>query len=105
MTSINFPIYDQIVSISKNYEKKILDDVKLSKKINNLSHAYKETVYLLIKIYMLKNEKKNPLSVPYKGEVLSSHNDLETIEFDVVNFPEQLKKLLNIFIKEIIKKK
>ena len=54
---------------------------------------------------MLKNEKKNPLSVPYKGEVLSSHNDLETIEFDVVNFPEQLKKLLNIFIKEIIKKK
>lgn len=105
MTSINFPIYDQIVSISKNYDKKLLDEVKLSKKINNLSHSDKETIYLLIKIYMLKNEKKNPLSVPYKGEVVSSYNDLDTIEFDVVNFPDQLKKLLNIFIKEIIKKK
>lgn len=105
MTSINFPIYDQIVNISNTYSKKLLDDVKLVKKINSLSHTDKETIYMLVKIYMLKHEKKSPLSIPYKGEVVSSNNELETIEFDLINFPDDLKKLLNIFIKEIIKKK
>jgi hypothetical protein len=105
MTSINFPIYDQIVNISNSYSKKLLDDVKLVKKINSLSHNDKETIYMLVKIYMLKHEKRNPLSIPYKGEVTRLNNELETIEFDVINFPEELKKLLNIFVKEIIKKK
>lgn len=105
MTSINFPIFDQLTNISKVYDRKLLEDHKLSKKINSLNHADKETIYLIIKIYMLKHEKKSPLSLPYKGEVLSSVNDLETIEFDLEHFPFELKKLLNIFIKEIIKKK
>ena len=105
MTSINFPIYDQIVNISNSYSKKLLDDVKLVKKINSLCHNDKETIYMLVKIYMLKHEKRNPLSIPYKGEVIRLNNELETIEFDVIDFPEELKKLLNIFVKEIIKKK
>jgi hypothetical protein len=54
---------------------------------------------------MLKHEKKSPLSIPYEGKSINNENNLHTIEFDIDKFPENLVKILNIFIKEIIKKK
>jgi len=105
MTTINFPIFDQLVNMSNSYEKKLYTSKLLCKKISELAHNDKETIYLIIKIYMLKFEKKSPLSIPYDGKILNQKENTSSLEFDVDNFPEGLIKLLNIFIKEIIKKK
>lgn len=105
MTSTNFPIFDQLTSMSKTYDKKLLSKSSLASKISKLDHTDKESVYLIIKLYMLKNEKKSPLSIPYEGHSLNNDNNLHTIEFDLEKFPDNLVKILNIFIKEIIKKK
>ncbi len=105
MTTINFPIFDQLTSMSKTYDKKLLCSSSLASKISKLSHNDKESVYLIIKLYMLKHEKKSPLSIPYEGKSINNENNLHTIEFDIDKFPENLVKILNIFIKEIIKKK
>lgn len=104
MSNINFPIFDQLETISSSYDKKLYSNNLLSKKMSLLDHNDKETIYLIIKLYTLKYEKKSPLSIPYDGNVLNSSESGSTIEFDLENFPEQLVKLLNIFIKEIIKK-
>ena len=77
----------------------------LSKKISKLDHSDKETVYLIMKIYMINNEKSSPLNIPYNGKVLSMNGQEQNIEFNLENLPQDLVKLLNIFIKEIIKKK
>lgn len=105
MTTINFPIYDQLVNISKSYDNKLYTNNLLAKKLNNLEQSHKETVYLIIKIYMINNEKSSPLNIPYNGKVLSMVGQEQNIEFDLENLPKDLIKLLNIFIKEIIKKK
>ena len=77
----------------------------LVKKINKLDHSDKETVYLIMKIYMINNEKSSPLNIPYNGKVLTMVGQEQSIEFNLENLPQDLIKLLNIFIKEIIKKK
>lgn len=105
MTTINFPIYDQLINISKSYDHKLYTNNLLAKKLNKLDHSQKETVYLIIKIYMINNEKSSPLNIPYNGKVLSIFGQEQNIEFDLENLPQELIKLLNIFIKEIIKKK
>jgi hypothetical protein len=105
MTSTNFPIFDQLCTMSKTYDKKLLSFNSLASKISKLEHNDKESVYLIIKLYMLKNEKKSPLSIPYEGKSINNENNLNTIEFDIEKFPNNLVKILNIFVKEIIKKK
>lgn len=105
MTSINFPIFDQLVSMSSSYDKKLYTNNMIAKKIKNLEHNDKETIYLIIKIYMLKFDKKSPLSMPYDGKTIKSVDGKLDIEFDLEKFPSELVKILNIFIKEIIKKK
>jgi len=105
MTTINFPIYDQLVHIAKTYEQKLYTNNLLAKKLNKLDHSDKETVYLIMKIYMINNEKSSPLNIPYNGKVLSMSGQEQNIEFNLENLPQDLVKLLNIFIKEIIKKK
>jgi hypothetical protein len=77
----------------------------LCKKISSLEHKDKETIYLIIKSYMIKFDKTNPLNIPYDAEILSSNNELYSLSFDMKNIPENLVKILNIFVKEIIKKK
>ena len=105
MTSINFPIFDQLMTMSSSYDKKLYTNNMLAKKIKNLEHNDKETIYLIIKIYMLKFDKKSPLSIPYDGKPIKSGDSKLDIEFDLEKFPLELVKILNIFIKEIIKKK
>ena len=104
MACINFPIFDQLVSLSSSYEKKISSNSVLVKKINALEHKDKESVYLIVKLYMIKFDKNSPLSMPYEGKIIKREEENSTIEFDLDKFPDELVKLLNIFIK-IIKKK
>jgi len=104
MACINFPIFDQLLSLSSSYDKKISSNSVLVKKINTLEHKDKESVYLIVKLYMIKFDKNSPLSMPYEGKIINREEDTSTIEFDLDKFPDELIKLLNIFIK-IIKKK
>lgn len=104
MACINFPIFDQLLSLSSSYDKKLSSNSVLVKKINSLDHKDKESVYLIVKLYMIKFDKNSPLSMPYYGNIVSRDGDSSTIEFDLDKFPDELVKLLNIFIK-IIKKK
>jgi hypothetical protein len=91
--------------MSSSYDKRLYTNNMLVKKIKSLEHSDKETIYLIIKIYMLKFDKKSPLSIPYDGRNIKSSDGKNDIEFDLEKFPSDLVKILNIFIKEIIKKK
>jgi len=105
MTTINFPIFDQLLTMSNTYDKKLYTNKLLCKKINELEHNHKETIYLIVKLYMMKLEKSSPLSLPYEGKIVSLSGNESSIEFNLTKFPDGLVKVLNIFLKEIIKKK
>ena len=102
-----FPLYDDIL---KNLDKMTsrLNKKNLAKTLNNLNDIHKDNVYLLIKIYFLKNEKVPDLfELPYKG--ISKMNDkydndeLCDLTFDLSNMPPKLVKMLQYFCENYAK--
>ena len=96
-----FPLYDDIL---KNLDKlnSRLNKKNLTKTLNTIDDIHKDNIYLLIKIYFLKNEKVPDLfDLPYKG--ISNTNEkydndeLCDLTFDLSNMPPKLIKMLQYF--------
>jgi hypothetical protein len=99
--STNYPLYDILKSESKNYESK-KSDKDIVKYIENYS-SVKCDVYCIIKLYSLDN-KEPALAIPYKGtEVQQKDEKYSDITFDLKNFPNELKLLLEIFFTRHVK--
>jgi len=99
-----FPLYDDIL---KNLDKlgTRLNKKNLAKNLNTIDEIHKDNVYLLIKIYFLKNEKVPDLfELPYKS--ISSNDDnngLCDLTFDLTNMPPKLVKMLQYFCENYAK--
>lgn len=89
----DFPLY---TSIKNNLPKKDLTQAEKNdfiKKVQELEQEAHELIYALIKSYYLDNEKDS-LSIPYKGQI-----NKDRIEFNLLDFPPQLRQLLYKFVK------
>jgi hypothetical protein len=89
----DFPLY---ISIKTNLPKKDLTQAEKNdfiKKVNELEQDAHELIYALIKSYYLDTEKDS-LSIPYKGQI-----NKDKIDFNLLDFPPQLRQLLYKFVK------
>lgn len=103
----NFPLYN-ILTTELNERNgdfaKILKKgrtKKLAKALSEATGVNKDSIYLIIKIFNLKNDKVPYLfEVPYNGTIEQKDTDLSDkvdVTFDLKNFPDNLVCLLQIF--------
>lgn len=105
MNYINsFPLYDNLIKEVDNTTIRI-NKPKLAKILQSAEGIDRDSIYLIIKSYNLKNGKvSNPFDLPYKGNVISIYdNNLQDIEFNLINMPTDLIKLLYIFCEKYLK--
>ena len=100
MTSITFPLYDNLIKDLDKEEMSQKEQDKFMKLIKTFdTHGY-EIIYILIICYQLEtNETANTIILPYSGKFIN--ND---ITFDFNEFPQNLKKILYKFVKIHTKK-
>lgn len=100
MTSITFPLYN---NLSKDLDKEEIaqkDHDKFIKLIKTFDTPGYEIIYILIMCYQIEhNETTNTMILPYSGKFVN--ND---ITFDFTEFPQDLKKILYKFVKIHTKK-
>ena len=107
LTNIScFPLYDDIIKNLDGFNSR-LNKKNLAKTLNAVDELHKDNIYLLIKIYCLKNEKvPNLFELPYKGlSVICENENLCDLTFDLVNMPPKLVKILQYFCENYAKVK
>jgi hypothetical protein len=89
----DFPLYTSIKANLPNKDLTQAEKNDFIKKIKDLDQDAHELVYALIKSYHLDTEKDS-LSIPYKGQI-----GKDKIDFNLLDFPPQLRQLLYKFVK------
>ena len=107
LTNIScFPLYDDIIKNLDSFNSR-LNKKNLAKTLNSINELHKYNIYLLIKIFSLKNEKvPNLFELPYKGSSVTDENEnLFDLTFDLANMPPKLVKILQYFCENYAKVK
>lgn len=106
MNYINsFPLYESLMKDVESCKSRV-NKKTLIHNLNNIDDKHRDTIYLIIKIYSLKNEKVSDVfELPYKGNAIATHNNsaqeiLQDLQFDLANFPQKLIKSLDVFCKK-----
>jgi len=100
MTSITFPLYDNLIKDLDKEEMSQKEQDKFMKLIKTFDISGYELIYILITCYQLENnDHTNTMILPYSGKFVN--ND---ITFDFNEFPQDLKKILFKFAKIHTKK-
>jgi hypothetical protein len=90
----NFPLYDSLISYTKNLDLNSTEKDDLIKMIKNIDEEGAERIYVLIRMYQLENnEDKSTFKIPYGGKYVK--ND---IKFDLNDLPNQLKQIIYKFV-------
>ena len=91
----NVPIYDSIIKDVKNKDLTVKQKNEFISNVNNIDADGNELIYVLIRVYQLKNDD-NPISciLPYSGRFLMKNQ----IQFDLNELPNKLKQLLFKFM-------
>lgn len=100
MSSKNYPLYDILKSECVDVKSKKSDE-DLVKYINKYSST-KRDVYCIIKLYSIDN-KESALGIPYKGQEVQKDEKTSDLSFDIKNFPNELKLMLEIFFTKHVK--
>lgn len=108
----NYPLYNilttELNERNGDYSKILKKgrSKKLAKMLSESSGVNKDSIYLLIKIFNLKNDKVPYLfEVPYNGKIeqTDDQNEKVDITFDLKNFPDDLVCILQIFAEKYLK--
>lgn len=96
----NFPLYNSLLTDLPEKDLTSAQKRDFLKKIPTIDEEGHELTYALIKMHQIKSHD-NSLShnLPYNGK-----NDGEGFNFDIENFPIDLRQILYKFIKMHIKK-
>ena len=88
-----FPLYDSLSTDIKNKDLTATQKKSFLKKIDKIDHVGHETLYALIRMYQLENEKSSTLSLPYDG----THKG-DNLVFDINELPQKLRHILYKFL-------
>jgi len=100
MSTIIFPLYNNLAKDLENEEMSQKEQDKFMKLVKTFDTAGCEIIYILILCYQLENNHNaNSMILPYSGKFIN--ND---IMFDFNDLPYDLKKILYKFAKIHTKK-
>jgi hypothetical protein len=88
-----FPLYTTLLGNLPEKDLTVLQKKDLLKKIALMDTDAHELVYALAKCFYMENNKGDPLSIPYKGQLSK-----DKIEFDLLEMPNKLRQLLYKFV-------
>lgn len=95
MTTVTFPLYDNLLKELDSEELTIKEQDKFMKLIKTFDTSGFELIYILILCHQLENcDNSNSMILPYSGKFINSD-----IIFDFNEFPHNLKKILYKFAK------
>lgn len=92
-----FPLYDNLYKNATNKDLTLTQKKNFVKYVDKLNINTKELLYALIKIYYIENGENNT-DVPYSGKILNSSENKEDLQWDLQNFPKNLRQILNNFL-------
>jgi hypothetical protein len=90
---IPFPLYDELVKLSKEVEK--LDFQKMSGLINSLDSTKMVHIMVIIFHHAFLNRKMCKSGIPYGGKMF---NGTKGVKFKIVDLPDDLQKIIWVFI-------
>jgi hypothetical protein len=89
-----FSLYHSLIEKIPKKDLTKSEKLDLLSKIEQLDSDGKENLFVLIKYHYLTKEKGLLFDIPYEGKLNSAD-----IEFDISNFPKELKQILYKFVK------
>ena len=92
-----FPLYDNLYKNATNKDLTPTQKKNFIKYVDKMNVNTKELLYALIKIYYIENGENNT-DVPYSGKILNSSGNKEDLQWDLQNFPKNLRQILNNFL-------
>jgi hypothetical protein len=111
MNSFNssFPLYD-IIANSINNENFSYTSEKLLKQIKQLDKEGMELLFVILRIYSIRNTKCKLLDLPFKAQKLNEKIDGITsevsndIKFNLCEIPEELQNMIYKFVELHLRK-
>ena len=91
--SQQFPLYTTLLSNLPQKDLTVVQKSGLVKKIANLDTEAHDLVFALIKCYFLEHNTTDTFAIPYNGLLAK-----DRIDFDLLNFPIELRQLLYKFV-------
>jgi hypothetical protein len=91
--SSNFPLYTTLFTNLPRKDLTIVQKNDFIRKVADLDSKTHELLYALIKCYFLENDSGEAFSIPYNGKLAK-----DRIEFNLLDFPPNLKQLLYKFV-------
>jgi hypothetical protein len=99
MSLTTYPLYDRLYQNTNNIKLQQLEVKQLLKNISELDHTGKEHVYLIIRIYSLRNSSCGVFELPYSIKKQENQTGKYDIQFDLIQLPVDLQRMLLSFTK------
>ncbi len=97
----SFPLYNLLVEKTKNNPFSASDCIELVENVRKLDKSGFDLLFVIIRIYSLKNSVNETSEIPYGGQKVDG-TQLESktdVKFDIRNFPDKLNHMLLEFTK------
>lgn len=92
---MSFPLYSILEKNNSDYEDTKENQLRLIERINNMTDEQHKLIYVIIKMFYIRQKPKtNLLSLPFGGKMIDKN-----IEFQFNTFPLKLKKMIHEFSK------
>lgn len=88
-----FPLYTTLITNLPKKDLTIAQKRDFVRKVTDLDQEAHELVYALIKCYAIEHNTGVSFSLPYNGQLAK-----DRIEFDLLDFPIELRQLLYKFV-------
>lgn len=87
-----FPLYDTMISNIIDKDLTLKQKKELLQNIEKINDKGFELLYMLIKVYSIKEQKSD--YIPFNGKYITNNN----IQFDLEELPNKLKQMLFKFV-------
>lgn len=94
-----YPLYDRLYQTTNNLKLQPSEIKQLIKNISDIDHTGKEHLYIIIRIYALRNTTFGVFDLPYGIKKVENQTGKYDLSFDLVNLPCDLQRMLLMFTK------
>ena len=99
MSLTTYPLYDRLYQLTNNLKLQSTELKQLIKNIGDLDHTGKEHIYIIIRIYALRNATCGVFDLPYGIKKIENQTGKFDISFDILQLPIDLQRMLLMFTK------
>jgi hypothetical protein len=99
MSLSTYPLYDRLYQITNNMKLQSAEIKQIIKNIGDIDHSGKEHIYIIIRIYSLRNSGCGVFDLPYGIKKIENQMGKFDISFDILQLPVDLQRMLLMFTK------